>query len=155
MSGYVCCPPPSLFGNRVLTHTRQAPDIEAQYYPQRVALINSSRHRGMTEACRDPAAFASASGFAALHPEFIVPAAGGPGAVAGVGGTGADYTKAILVHAQVTGTSVALLMCALLVSLLVCLLVGYKLGRVDVAMGVSGIVGCALAAYMPLRGLRK
>jgi hypothetical protein len=55
----------------------------------------------------------------------------------------------------VTGTSVALLMCALLVSLLAGLLVGYKLGRVDVAMAVSGIVGCVLAAYKPLRGLRK
>jgi hypothetical protein len=141
----------------VLAHTRQAPDTEAQHYPQRVAFINSSRHRGLTEACHDPAALASASSFAALHPEFIVPpaAAGGPRPVAGVGGAGADCTKAILVHAQVTGTSVALLMCALLVSLLVGLLVAYKLGRVDVAMGVSGIVACALAAYKPLRGLRE
>jgi hypothetical protein len=140
----------------VLTPTRQAPDTEAQHYPQRVAFINSSRHRGLTEACHDPAALASASGFAGLHPEFIVPAvAGGPRAVAGVGGAGADCTKAILVHARVAGTSVALLMCALLVSLLVGLLVAYKLGRVDVAMGVSGIVACALAAYKPLRGLRE
>jgi hypothetical protein len=140
----------------VLAHTRQAPDTEAQHYPQRVAFINSYRHRGLTEACHDPAALASASSFAALHPEFIVPAAaGGPRAVAGVGGTGAVCTRAILVHAQVAGTSVALLMCALLVSLLVGLLVAYKLGRVDVAMGVSGIVACALAAYKPLRGLRE
>lgn len=97
-------PPSSVAGCSFLSLTRQAPDVEAQYYPQRVALISSSRHRGLTEACRDPAALASASGFAALHPEFIVPA-GGLGAGARFSGTGADCAKAILVHAQVTGTS--------------------------------------------------